>query len=254
MIEKIKYLTADKNPVVQECDATKAKYMYRPTAHKQATYKMKKILLILTLSCIAFIVHAQPKKIKGYLWATGGMNWATFFQSSNNVQTLKGVWGPEAALSLRVVYPTWLGYEAGVYYAAKGAKFSADTLGTVQLYYAGAFFNGLMYFPLLNNDDAYAGAGIYVAGAVNGKAGRGADKKDITFDGEEWNRYDMGLQLRGGYVIKNTIGFGLHYDIGLVPPFTGRDLADRTYHARNSVFNLFITLKLGKIFEKPFAR
>src|SRR5689334_14095731 len=129
---------------------------------------MKKLLLILTLSCIAFIVHAQPKKIQGYLYATGGANWATFFQSSKDVDALRGVWGPEVALSLRTVYPTWIGYEIGGFYSAKGASFP-DTLGKVHINYGGVYFDGLMYFPLINNDDAYIGAGLYAAGAINGK-------------------------------------------------------------------------------------
>src|SRR5437763_12966857 len=128
---------------------------------------MKKALLILVFSCIAFIVNAQIKKIKGYLFATGGANWATYFQSSSNVQSVRGIWGPEVALSLRTVYPTWLGYEAGVFYSTRGARFS-DSLGKVTINYAGVFINGLMFFPLINNDDAYVGAGIYAAGAING--------------------------------------------------------------------------------------
>src|SRR6476469_4310418 len=216
--------------------------MHWPSAHKKTIYNMKKLLLVLTLSCIAFIVHAQPKMVRGYLYGTGGANWATFFQSSTNVPALRGVWGPEEALSYRTVYPTWVGYETGIYYAGKGAKFS-DTLGSVHLNYVGAFVNGLIYFPLINNDDAYAGMGIYTEGAINGKAGVDSAKQDIKFDGEKWNRFDIGLQIRLGYVVKNTVAFGIHYDIGLVPPYTGRTIENKTFHARNSVFNIFVALK-----------
>jgi hypothetical protein len=214
---------------------------------------MKKTLLILTLSCIAFTVNAQIKKIKGYLYATGGANWATYFQSSSDVKSLRGIWGPEVALSLRTVYPTWIGYEAGVFYSTKGARFS-DSVGKVNINYAGVFINGLLFFPLINNDDAYVGAGLYAAGAINGKAGVDSMRQDIKFEADKWNKFDIGLQLRAGYVIKNTVGFGLHYDLGLVPPYTGRDLHGNTNHARNSVFNLYVTLKLAKIFEKPFSQ
>jgi hypothetical protein len=210
---------------------------------------MKKVLLILTLSCISFIVNAQPKKIKGYLYATGGANWATYFQSSKDVNSLRGIWGPEVALSLRTVYPTWVGYEAGVFYSTRGAQFS-DTTGKVNINYAGIYGNALMFFPLINNDDMYAGMGVYAAGAINGTAGVDSLKRDVNFN-EDWNRFDIGVQIRVGYVIKNTIGFGFHYDIGLVPPYTGVDLRGNTNHGRNSVFNLFLTVKLAKIFEMP---
>jgi hypothetical protein len=213
---------------------------------------MKKLLLILTLSCIAFIVNAQTEKIKGYLYGTGGVNWGTFFQSSRDVSSIKGVWGPEADLSFRVVYPTWLGYEIGVNYSGKGAKFS-DSLGSVHLNYAGAYVNGMMYFPLINNDDAYIGAGVYFAGAINGTTGINSAKQDIKFDGNNWTRADIGMQLKGGYVIKNTVGFGFQYSLGLVPAYTGKDLAGKVTHARNSAFSFFLTLKLAKIFEKPFS-
>src|SRR3954452_7762906 len=159
---------------------------------------MKKALLILTLFCIAFTGNAQIKKIKGYLYATGGANWATYFQSSSDVNSLKGIWGPEVSLSLRTVYPTWVGYEAGVFYSTKGASFS-DSTGKVNINYAGVYANGLMFFPLINDDDIYAGMGIYAAGAINGKAGADSLKQNINFN-DNWNRFDIGIQIRAGYV------------------------------------------------------
>ena len=214
---------------------------------------MKKALFIVTLSCIAFIVNAQPKRTKSYLYLTGGANWATFFQSSSDVNSVRGIWGPEVALSVRTVLPTWLGFEGGVFYSTRGARFS-DTTGKVNLNYAGAYIDGLMFFPLINYDDVYAGMGVYAAGAVNGTAKVDSIKQDIKFEETTWNRFDIGVQLRVGYVIKNTVGFGFHYDIGLVPPYTGVDLRGNTNHGRNSVFDLFVTLKLAKIYDKQYTK
>jgi hypothetical protein len=86
--------------------------MHWPTAHKKTIYNMKKLLLVLTLSCIAFIVHSQPKMVRRiFIWNRRCKLGNLLSKFPPNVPALRGVWGPEAALSYRTVYPTWVGYE-----------------------------------------------------------------------------------------------------------------------------------------------
>jgi len=214
---------------------------------------MKKLVLILSLTCIAFFANAQRKYVKGYLCANGGANFATFFQSSTDVSSLTGVWGPEAGLSFRYVTPTWVGFEGGFNYSVKGAAFSDSINTKAYVNYAGAFFDGLIYFPLKNNDDMYAGAGFYGGYGISGKVKSDSANVDMKF-GDTWKRGDVGFEFRVGYVVKNTVGLGIRYSIGFVPVYSGTDLRGRSNHGRNSVFNMFITFQLAKIYNKYWTK
>src|SRR5438477_5033934 len=112
--------------------------MYRCPAHKKTIHTMKKFLLISILFCITSLADAQ-KKTQIYLLANGGMNYATYYQSSTATDNLGGVWGPDGGISVRTVTPTWWGVEGGLNYSTKGADFP-DSTGKVTFSYVGAFF------------------------------------------------------------------------------------------------------------------
>jgi hypothetical protein len=219
------------------------------TRLKKNNMYMKRFLLFIVLFSITFLSNAQNNTTKSYLLLNGGANYATFFQSSNNVNNLGGIWGPNAGLSVRTITPTWWGVEAGINYSVKGTNFK-DTAGKVYIGYAGAHFDGLLIFPLINNDDAYVGVGVYTAYAVNGKLKKDSSTTDIDFGGGTWRAFDAGLQLKGGYMIKNTIGINVHYDLGFIPTYTSVDLRGDTNHGRNSVFTVTLSLKLAKVFDR----
>lgn len=219
------------------------------TRLKKNNIYMKRFLLLICLFSIVFLANAQNKKTKTYLQLHGGANYATFFQSSDDTKDMGGIWGPYGALSLRVVTPTWWGVEAGLNYSVKGTNFK-DSLGKANIGYAGAYFDGLLFFPLANNDDAYAGVGVYTAYAVNGKLKSDSSTSDIDFGGGTWKSFDIGFGFRGGYVIKNTVGINIRYDLGLVPAFTSVDLRGNENHGRNSIFNIALSLKLATFYNR----
>ena|GEM_PF-1933901 len=219
------------------------------TRLKKNNIYMKRFLLLIGLFFITFLSNAQNQTTKTYLLLNGGVNYATFFQSSSDVNNLHGVWGPVGGLSIRTVTPTWWGVEAGLNYSVKGTNFK-DSLGKATIGYAGAYFDGLLFFPLANNDDAYAGIGLYTAYAVNGKLKNDSATTDIDFGGETWKAFDVGLQLKGGYMIKNTVGFNIYYNIGFIPTFTSVDRRGNTNHGRNSAFTVSVSLKLAKIYDR----
>jgi len=212
---------------------------------------MKKGLLILALCCIVFFSKAQNEKTKGYLYLNGGANYASLYASSKNAsETGGGIFGPELGLSLRVKHKSYWGwgYEAGGYYSQKGTKFKdADT--KVTLDYAGVFVNGLLYFPLVNDDDIYIGGGIYSLYAFSGKSKSDTASSSIKF-GDFWKRYDGGLQLKAAYEIKNFLALGLHYDFGFFPTFSSTDSRGDDFNGRNSVITLFASVKLVRLFGK----
>jgi hypothetical protein len=211
---------------------------------------MKKSLLILVLCCIAIFSKAQIDKTRGYLWANGGANYASLYESSKYASETDGIFGPELGLSLRVKYKSYWawGYEVGGYYSRKGTKFkNADS--TVTLDYAGIFINGLLYFPLVNDDYIYIGGGIYGLHAFSGKSKSDIASSSISF-GDTWKRYDGGLQLKAAYEIKNFVALGLHYDIGVFNTFSSIDSRGDEYNGRNSALTLFASMRLVKLFEK----
>jgi hypothetical protein len=157
--------------------------------------------------------------------------------------------GPSAGLSIRVIAPTWWGFETGLNYAVKGADFK-DSIGKARISYAGASFDGLLFFPLVHDNNVYVGMGIYTAYALAGKLKSDSTETDIDFGGDTWKSFDVGMRFKAGITIRNTFGFGVHYDLGLVPVYTGVDLRGETNHGRNSVFNLSAYIKLASIFSK----
>src|SRR5215210_6666805 len=130
---------------------------------------MKNILLIFLLFCIAYSSKAQLHKTQINLWANVGGSYSSLYLSSNNTAEISGIIGPDLGLSIRLESPTYWGLEVGGYYATRGVKFT-DSNNKATLNYVGAFVNGLLFFPLENNDDAYVGAGLYAANALNGKS------------------------------------------------------------------------------------
>ncbi|HEY6974924.1 MAG TPA: outer membrane beta-barrel protein [Chitinophagaceae bacterium] len=211
---------------------------------------MKKGLLIIVLCCVVFFSKAQKEKTRGYLCANGGMNYASLYESSKYADETVGITGPELGLSLRVKYTSYWGwgFEVGGYYSQKGTKFSgADT--KVTLDYAGVFVNGLVYFPLVNEDDIYVGGGIYSLHAFNGTSKSDTGSSSIKF-GDTWKNFDGGLQLRAAYEIKKFVALGLHYDIGVFNTFSSTDPRGDDFNGRNSVITLFASVRLVKLFGK----
>jgi len=210
---------------------------------------MKKSSLILLLWCITISLKAQIETSKGYLYANGGLNYSSLYQGKSNAPETDGIFGPELGISFRVrnkSYWAW-GYEIGGYYSRKGTKFK-DADSTVTLDYAGIFVNGLLYFPLVNDDDIYVGAGIYSLYAFSGKS-KSDSSSSIKF-GDNWKRYDGGLQLKAAYEIKNFVALGLHYDIGVFSTYSATDSRGDEFNGQNSVLTLFASIRLVKLFEK----
>lgn len=211
---------------------------------------MKTIFLILLLCCVAIFSKAQIDKAKGYLYANGGVNYATLYESAKYASETGGIFGPELGLSLRAKYKSYWGwgFEVGGYYSQKGTKFK-DADRKVTLDYGGVFINGLLYFPLINDDDIYIGGGIYSLYAFNGKSKSDTASSSIKF-GDSWKRYDGGLQLKAAYEIKNFLALGLHYDFGFFPTFSSTDSRGDDFNSRNSTLTLFASIRLIKLFEK----
>jgi Outer membrane protein beta-barrel domain len=211
---------------------------------------MKKGLLILVLCCVAIFSKAQIDKTKGYLYLNGGVNYASLYESSEYASETGGIFGPELGLSLRAKYKSYWGwgFEVGGYYSVKGTKFK-DADNKVTLDYGGLFVNGLLYFPLVNDDDIYIGGGIYSLYAFSGKSKSDTASSSIKF-GDSWKRYDGGLQLKAAYEIKNFLALGLHYDFGFFPTFSSTDSRGDDFNSRNSTVTLFASIRLIKLFEK----
>jgi hypothetical protein len=209
---------------------------------------MKKVLFILGLPCIAFFSKAQTEKTRTYLWGNGGGNYASLYETSKTTEGIKGIIGPELGISVRMQNRAQLGLETGVYYSMKGVKF-IDSDTKVTLNYIGVFANGLLFFPLANYDEVYAGGGFYIARALSGKSKSDTTSSTIRF-GDTWKKLDAGIQLRGAYSIKNIVAIGLHYDIGVLRTFSSKDLRGASFYGRNSALTLFVSLKLVKLFGK----
>src|SRR6266496_510931 len=208
---------------------------------------MKNWLLIFGLSCITFFSKAQTSKPRSNIWVNGGLSYAALYEKPKQTQEI-GIPAPEAGLSLRVQYPNYWGFEVGGYYSMKGVKFK-NTDTKVTLNYAGMFANGLLFFPLINNNNIYIGGGLYILEAFDGKAKSDSASSVITF-GDTWKRFDAGIELRSGYNIKDIVTIGLHYDLGAFKTYSSTDSGGDLFEGRNSVITLFVSIKLAKISVK----
>ncbi len=201
---------------------------------------MKKFLIIVVLSCAATsFVNAQ----KAYLWATAGINASTFLE--NLPSDKSSVLGPQLALSLRAKYPTHWGYEAGIFYAAKGTNYKTFKQ-KVHLDYGGAYINGMFNFELENNNTVYAGAGFYFAGALNGKIKNDSTTVKIDYS-NNWKNYDVGIQMKAGYNINNLISLSLHYDVGFTKIYIVEDSRGKQNKANNSSVSINAGFNLSRL-------
>jgi len=204
---------------------------------------MKKFLIIVLLSCAATtFTNAQ----KVYLWGTAGLNASSFLESIPADKS--SVLGPQLALSLRAKYPTHWGYDAGIYYSAKGTNYKT-TNEKVRIDYAGAYINSLFYFPLENKNDIYAGAGLYFAGALDGKVKNDSVTQKIK-DIDNWKTYDIGIQIKAGYSIGNLLSLSIHYDVGFTKIYVVTDSRGKTNKANNSTVSVNAGLNLSKLLGK----
>ncbi len=201
---------------------------------------MKKFLSIVLLTCAATtFLNAQ----KAYLWGTAGLNASSFLESQPLDKS--SVIGPQFALSLRAKYPNHWGYEAGIFYAAKGANY--NTLNQkVRLDYAGAYINGMFNFELENNNTVYVGAGFYFAGALKGEIKNDSTTVKINYD-NNWKNYDIGIQMKAGYNINNLISLSLHYDVGFTKIYIVEDSRGKQNKADNSTVSINAGFNLSKL-------
>lgn len=204
---------------------------------------MKKVLLIITLTCTVSFLKAQ----KTTAWASGGVTLSSLFETDNSNKSL--VIGPEAVLSLRANYPGNWGYETGVYYAAKGTKFNTDG-NKVHLDYIGAYFNVLYDFPLKSNDDFIVTTGIFLADAISGKIKYTDSVTSKLNFGDAWTSFDAGVNIRVGYVINNIVTIGSHYDIGVFNIYSSTDYRGRSNKGRTSSAAVDLSVNLNKLFGK----
>ena len=214
---------------------------------------MKKFSLILFFTLTATFLQAQVNKTKTFLYANAGLNLATFYQSTPKTEAelaFRNIFVPEGGISIRAEYPTLIGFETGLNFSQKGTRLkSSDSLGDTRykLNYVTAFFDGLYYFQLHgNNNNVYAGVGLYGGYAVNGKAINDVTKTDIDFDGETWKKFDLGLQLKTGLSLNDKLTVGVNYDLAFLKTLTTKDLAGNENNCRNSILTVSLGIRLLK--------
>ena len=204
---------------------------------------MKKALFVIALTCVVSALNAQ----KSYLWVKGGATASSFFETYNSNKNM--VLGPELGVFVRTEFPHYFGYEAGVFYAGKGAKF--NTAGVkATLNYIGAYGDAIINFPLVHNNNFFTGAGVFVADAISGRL-KYDDSIHTKIDfGDPWTRFDAGVEFKTGFEINNTITIGAQYSIGLFHIYSTPDPRGRSNKARNSTFALDVALNLSRLTGK----
>ncbi len=204
---------------------------------------MKKALLIIALTCVVSVINAQ----KTNLWVKGGATASSFFETYNSNKNM--IFGPELGVLIRAQFPHNFGYEAGVFYAGKGAKFNTANV-RASLNYAGAYGDVLINFPLVHNDNFFAGAGIFFADALSGKLKYTDSVTSKIIFGDTWKRFDAGIEFKTGYEINNTVTIGAQYGIGLFHVYSSLDPRGRSNKARNSTFALDLAFNLNSLSRK----
>ena len=204
---------------------------------------MKKALFIIALTCVVASLNAQ----KSNLWVKGGATASSFFETYNSNKSM--IFGPEFGVFLRAQFPHNLGYESGIFYAEKGTKFNTKRV-KASLDYIGAYGDVLINFPLVHNNNFFAGAGIFFADALNGKLKYDDSVTSKIVFGDTWKRFDAGVEFKTGLEISNTVSIGAQYGIGLFHVYSSLDPRDRSNKARNSTFALDIAFNLRSLSRK----
>ncbi|MEP6846632.1 MAG: hypothetical protein ABI861_11535, partial [Panacibacter sp.] len=220
---------------------------------------MKRTLLILSLITLtATFANAQyNNKTKIFIFAEGGLNFATFYQSSGTNTALKlgNIAAPQLALYLKTKFPTLMGFDAGVSFSQQGSKatdsvaaraiFNDSLVSKAILNYAYAYGDALYYFELQGNNTIHAGVGLYVGYAMNANRKIGSDKQKLLLD--DWVRLDYGLQLKTAFNVHELVSFGVQYRIAFQPALKSVDRRGDPNNLRNSVLTITAALRLFQI-------
>jgi hypothetical protein len=205
---------------------------------------MKKALLIFVIIFSVTAANAQYKQLN----VRGGATISSLYETYTSNKSL--VIGAEAGLGYRKVSKHNWGFETGIYYAGKGTKFN-NTGVKVHLDYVGANADLLYNFPLVHNNDLLFGAGVFVADAIGGKSTKdstGASEK-LVF-GDDWTRFDGGIEVRAGFVINKTVTIGAHYGIGIFNIHSDLDPRGRSNKGRSSSATVNVEFNLYKLMGK----
>ncbi len=211
---------------------------------------MRKILILSTVLFISFSLYAQkPEKD---FWIQGSANTSTFIRTNQGVATEFGyVLGYSVGFNQHTVYPSQWGWEGGLNYIQKGGKFN-NTIGNprVHLGYLEGNIAVVRNFPLINDDDVFVNAGIFMGGAITGKIQTDSGKTNVPF-GNQWNRLDVGLQLKAAYVFHKTISLGFFMDASLPNAYIETVVpgSREAINGKNFSMNIFGAINLNAIFH-----
>ncbi len=204
---------------------------------------MKKISLI--FFCVALSLGLKAQRTG--LWVDGGVTFSTQVQSVRGDGSRSSITSPYAGIFIRNEYPTLLGWEVGLNFTEKGAKFP-DSGYVVRLGYVGLYADGYLNFPLVHNSTFFFGPGIYVANAINGTKKYDSAKSSLDFS-DQWKRLDAGFEFKAGYTYNNLVTFSAKYNIGLVRNYTSKypALRDEYNRGKNSSFSITAGIRLAKL-------
>jgi len=226
---------------------------------------MKRTLLILSLITLtATFSRAQyTNKIKTMIYGEAGLNIAGFYQTAASEKSLRlgTVQRPMLSLYVKVKYPTLVGFEGGVVVSQTGTRpkdktaslalFEDTVTSKAILNSAYGFIDAIYFFQLQGDDNSIsAGVGLYGGYTFNGDRYVGSEKNKLNIDEMDWNRFDMGLQLKTAYNLHDFITLGMQYRIGFVPIIRSIDIKGDPNNLRTSVFTLTAGLRLAQFITK----
>jgi hypothetical protein len=220
---------------------------------------MKRTLLILSLiTFTATLSRAQyANKARIMIFGEAGLNFSTFYQSANQEKHLGlgNATKPMLGLYVKVKYPTYVGFDAGVSLSQQGcstldrlssvALFGDSALSKAVLNYGYVYGDGLYYFELIGDNSVHAGAGLYMGYLINGDRQIDSEKQKLNMD--EWKRFDLGLQLKTAFNYKEFLTVGVQYRIAFVPTKNSIDKTGNPNNLRNSVLTLSAGIRLFQI-------
>lgn len=173
---------------------------------------MRKILFLLSAMILVNTVQAQDKTETTFR-VQGSVNTSTLIKTSKSAaQTYGYVPGYSLGINFHTVYASQWGWEGGLSFINKGGKFN-NTLGDprVHLGYLEGNVAAVRNFPLQNDDDITVNAGFIVGGGISGKIKTDSSKVNVPY-GNEWKRFDAGIQLKVGYTFHKVFTLGVFMD------------------------------------------
>ncbi len=212
---------------------------------------MRKILFLLSSILIMHVARAQEKTETTFRFQ-GSVNTSTLIKTNKSVsQTFGYVPGYSLGINFHTVYPSQWGWEGGLVFINKGGKFN-NTIGNphVHLGYLEGNVAAVRNFPLQNDDDIYVNAGLFVSGGISGKIKTDSSKINVPY-GNEWKRFDVGVQFKAGYTFHKTITLGVFMDGSFTNAYLENTIPGGRpgKNGKNFSLNLFGSINLNTLFH-----